>query len=327
MNRRAAIALLVTGSVTTAIGARAQSRKMPVIGYLNESSAAATSANMTAFRQGLGEAGIVDGRDVTIEYRWAEGRYDRLSALAVDLVRANVAVIATGGGPRSATAARAATTSLPIVFTLGVDPVEAGLVASLNRPGGNVTGTTMFTTVLTAKRLELMRELVPDLRSIAFLVNPNNPNAEPQIRELGAAARAGAQELRVLKASADGDFDSAFGELTKSGVAALIVSADPYLSSQHKRVVALAARHAIPAIYPWRSFPDNGGLISYGSSLADAYRQSGVYAGRILKGAKPSELPVIQPSRFELVVNLKAAKALHLKVPQSILLRADEVIE
>jgi putative ABC transport system substrate-binding protein len=327
MNRRGALRWLIALGAARLPSARAQARKIPVIGYLNESSAAATRANMAAFRQGLAEAGFVDGRDVTIEYRWAEGRYDRLSALAADLVRANVSMIATGGGPRSATAAKAATAGIPIVFTLGVDPVETGLVASFNRPGGNVTGATMFTTVLTAKRLELIRELVPDLRRIAFLVNPDNPNAEPQIRELGAAARASAQELQVLKAGADRDFDSASGELAKSRVGALIVSADPYLGSQPERVVALAARHAIPAIYPWRTFPESGGLISYGTSLADAYRQSGIYAGRILKGAKPSDLPVVQPSRFELVVNLKAAKALRLKVPRSILLRADEVIE
>ena len=264
---------------------------------------------------------------MALEYRWAEGRYDRLAGLAADLVGRKVSVIATGGGPRSALAAKAATTIIPIVFTVGVDPTRIGLVASFNRPEGNATGVTMFTTVLTAKRLELLRELVPGLKVIAFLVNPDNPNAEPQIRELEVAARALGQSLRVVKAGAQGDIDAAFSDAVKHRAGALIVSADPFLTGQRARLVALAAQHAIPTIYQWREFAEIGGLISYGSSLDDAYRQAGAYTGRILKGAKPSELPVLQPTRFDLVVNVKTAKALGITIPKIVLLRADRVIE
>ena len=282
---------------------------------------------MAAFRQGLSETGYVEGQNVAIEYRWAEGRYDRLPALAADLVGRKVDVIVTSGGDPAALAAKNATSTIPIVFTVGGDPVAAGLVASLARPGGNLTGVSILAVELMPKRLELLSELVPQARVIALLVNPNNPNAERIMRDVQEAARAKGVQLHILKAGTESEIDAAFASLVQLQAGALVVGADPFFNSRREQLVALAARHAVPAIYEWREFAAAGGLISYGASLTAAYRQVGIYAGKILKGAKPADLPVQQPTTFELVVNLKTAKALGLTVPPSILARADEVIE
>jgi putative ABC transport system substrate-binding protein len=321
--------VMVLGGAWTAVPlmASAQQKAIPLIGYLGTSSSGPYVPLVAAFREGLSETGYVEGQNVTIEYRWAEGRYDRLPALAADLVGRKVDLIATSGGPASALAAKSATSTIPIVFEVGSDPVTNGLVASLARPGGNATGFSILVGELTSKRLELLSELVPQTGVIALLVNPNSPEAESIIRDAQKGASAKGAQLPVLKAGTEREIDAAFASLAQLHAGALVVGADPFFLGQRDQLVALAVRHATPAIYGGRPFAASGGLISYGPSPTAVHRQVGVYAGRILKGAKPADLPVQQPTTFELVVNLKTATALGLTVPPSILARADEVIE
>jgi putative ABC transport system substrate-binding protein len=325
MHRRRFIALL-GGAIALPCVAAAQQKAMPVIGFLNGTSPRLAEPFVAAFHRGLSETGYIEGQNLTIEYRWAEGRYDRLPALVTDLVGRKVDVIVATGGDRSALAAKSATSTIPIVFT-GGDPVAIGLVASLSRPGGNLTGFSIITVELHPKLLELLSELVPRADVIALLVNPTNPNAERLMRDMQEAARTKGVQLPILKAGSEGEIDAAFAKLVQLHTGALVVGADAFFNSRREQLVALASRHAIPAIYEWREFPAAGGLISYGTSLSAVYRQVGIYTGRILKGARPADLPVQQPTTFELVVNLKTAAALGLTVPPSILARADEVIE
>jgi putative ABC transport system substrate-binding protein len=299
---------------------------MPVIGFLDSSSAREYAPFLAAFRAGLTEAGLVEGRNVAIEYRWADGRYDRLPALAAELTRVPVTVL-VATGITAAVAAKATTSTIPIVFNTGGDPVRFGLVASLNRPGGNVTGVASLGKVLVAKRFELLRELVPKARVIAFLVNPNNAVAELDTSDAQAAAAALGQELIVLRAGSEADIDAAFGTIAQQRASGLLQQLDPYLQGRRDQLVALAARYRLPAIYDRRDFVAAGGLMSYGTSLGDALRLVGSYAGRLLKGEKPADLPVQQPVKFELAINLKTAKALGVEVSPTLLVRADEVIE
>jgi putative ABC transport system substrate-binding protein len=300
---------------------------MPVIGVLGGHTRAQWQPFLTAFHQGLKEVGYIEGENVASEYRWAEGHYDRLPALAADLVHRQVAVIAAIGGVNSALAAKAATSEIPIVFITGRDPVELRFVESFNRPGGNLTGVSLLNDELVAKRFELLRELVPTAATIAVLINPDNRNHPSHARTLQAVARAGGQQVIVIGAAADGDFEPAFAMLVQRRAEALVVNADPFFDSRQEQIVGLATRHAVPTIFPWREYVQAGGLASYGTSLLDAHRQTGLYAGRILKGAKPADLPVVQATKFEMFVNLKTANALGVTVPTSILLRADELLE
>jgi len=326
--RRDLITLLGGAVFGVPVAVRAQLKAMPVIGYLSPASASPGpfAPNVAAFRQGLSEAGYVEGQNVAIEYRWAEGQYDRLPALAADLVGHKIDVIATSGGPASVRAAKGATSTIPIVFMGTSDPVGNGLVASLARPGGNITGISPMQTELMAKRLELLCDLVPQARVIGLLVN-NEPQTERIIRDVQEAARAKRVQLPILKANNESEIDTAFDSLVRLQAGALVVAPDPFFGSRRDRLLALASRHAVPAIYAWRDFAVFGGLISYGSSLTDNFRQAGAYVGRILKGAKPADLPVQQPTKFELIINLKTAKALGLTMPPSLLLLADEVIQ
>jgi putative ABC transport system substrate-binding protein len=324
--RRRELLVLLGGSVSAARGLHAQQKAMPVVGFLGISSPALYEARLDAFRQGLSEIGRVDGQNLTIEYRWAEGRYDRLLALAAELVGRKVNAIVATASP-AALAAKAATPTIPIVFVAVADPVAAGLAASLARPGGNITGISTMSIELMPKRLELLCELVPQAKVIALLVNPNNYYTERIIADAQEAARAKGVVLQILKAGVETEIDSAFASLHQLGAGALLVGADPFFANRREQLVAMPTRHAVPAISEFREFAEGGGLISYGPSIIDTYRQAGMYLGRILEGERPADLPVQQPTTFELVVNLKTATALGLTVPPSILARADEVIE
>src|SRR5215469_11176074 len=325
MDRRTFMGSVAGGLLAVPLAVHAQRKAMPVIGLLTATSPGPFEPLLRAFRQGLSEAGYTEGQNVAIEYRWAEGHYDRLPALAADLVGRKVDLI-VAANPPPALAAKNATSTIPIVFRGGADPVADGLVASLARPGGNLTGVSIADD-LTAKRLELLSELVPRARVIALLVNPNNTNAERVIRDVQEAARTKGLQLHVLKASSESEIDTAFASVVKLHADALVVASDPFLSSRREQIVALASRYAVPSSYAWREIAESGGLISYGPSLPGAYRLVGVYAGKVLKGAKPADLPVQQPRTFELVINLKTAKALGLIVPQSMLTHGDEVIQ
>ena len=325
MQRRMFIAGL--GAVVTLprAGRAQQVAAMPVIGFLHGGSQAPYADLAAAFRKGLGETGFDEGRNVVIEYRWADGNYDRLPELVNDLVRRRVNVLYTAGGSVSALAAKDAARDIPLVFVTGTDPVKVGLVASLSRPGGNATGVTIFTSDLEAKRLELLRRLLPSLTVVTALINPNNPNAEDVTGYLQSAARVLGVEIDLMLAASDAELDAALGNLSKAK--AMLVGNDPFFISRRGKIIAATARYSLPAIYQSREFPASGGLASYGSNLADMYRRSGVYVGQVLKGVKPSDLPVQQPTIFEFVINLKTAKALGLEIPAMLLARADEVIE
>ena len=328
MRRRDFIKVVAGSAAGYPLAGRAQQPTMPVIGFLNSASPESFAPQLAGFHQGLNEVGYVEGRNVTIEFRWAKAQYNRLPELAADLVRRQVAVIAATGGSVSATAAKSATTTIPIVFTSGGDPVRTGLVASLSRPGGNVTGVSLFTSTLAAKRLELLHELVPAAKVMAMLVNPTNPNSEADTKAVEAAAPGLGVQIVVLKASSGAEIGKAFDALHQYKVDAVLVGADPLFdNSGRDQLIVLTARHAVPAIYDFRDVADAGGLVSYGTNLAEGYRLAGIYAGRILKGERPADLPVLQPTKFEFVINLKTARALGLTISNQMQLRADEVIE
>jgi putative ABC transport system substrate-binding protein len=326
MRRREFITLLGGTAAGWPLAARAQQPAMPVIGFLNSGTPEPLTQLVAAFRQGLSETGYVEGQNLAIEYRWAEGAYERLPALATDLVRRQVAVI-FAGAPPAVLAAKAATTTIPIVFTSGGDPVALGLVSSLNRPGANVTGVSFLVNELGAKRLELLRELVPTAAFIGFLANPTRPSSEAETKDTQQVAQTLGVQLHVVNASTEREIDAAFANFAQQRVNALLVGSDPYFFAQRDQLVALAARLAIPTMYNLREYVVAGGLMSYAPSLTDVYRQAGVYTAKILKGAKPTDLPVMQPTKFELVINLKTAKVLGLTVPLIMQMTADEVIE
>ena len=327
MRRRNFIGLLSGAALAWPLAARAQrAPNRPIIGFLNSGLPGGYAPFAAAFRQGLAEAGFVEGQNLVIEYRWAEGQYDRLPMMAADLARRQVNLIAATSTP-AALAAKAATSVIPIVFTVALDPVAAGLVVSLNRPGGNATGVSNYLSDLGAKRLELLHEVVPKTTVIGMLVNPNYPDAEVQRKDAAEAAHKLGLELHVVNVSTEGDFNSAFANLVQSTAGALLVGTDTFFLSRRDQLVLLAARHAIPAMYFLREFASAGGLMSYAANLHDGYRQAGIYTGRILNGAKPADLPVVQPTKFDLVVNINTAKVLGLEIPARLLALADEVIE
>jgi putative tryptophan/tyrosine transport system substrate-binding protein len=324
LRRREFITLLSGAAIGLPLAARSQ-QPMPVIGYLDAGSAAERTRQVAAFRKGLGEAGYQEGQNVVLELRWAEGQYGRFGELAADLVRRRVSVIATPGSAAAALAAKAATATIPIVFGVGSDPVQEGLVASLNRPGGNVTGINFFTVELVAKRTQLLRELVPAAKRLAVLVNPTDPEGYQTLRDAQAAA--GGQQIVAIEVASGRDIDAAFTRMAREQVDALFVAPGTFFNTRRVQLAILAARHALPAIYSVRAYPEVGGLISYGTDVLDAFRQVGVYTARILKGARPADLPVVQSTKFELVINLNTARALGLDVPATVLARADELIE
>jgi putative ABC transport system substrate-binding protein len=308
------------------LAARGQQPAIPVIGFLNSASTEGYAPMVTAFSEGLKQTGYFEGQNVVIEFRWADGHYDRLPELAAELVRRQVAVIAAGGPP-AALAAKAATSTIPIVFTSGTDPVELSLVSSVNRPGGNITGVHLFLSELNTQKLGLLRDLLPQAKAIGVLLNPTAENAEPQSSDLQAAGRALGFQIRRVNASSDREFNPAFATLVELRVDGLVVGADPFFNSRREHIVGLAARHAIPAVYETREYADAGGLIAYGTNIKDAYRQAGVYVGRLLRGGTAADLPVLRFTKFELVINLKTARALGLTLPPGILATADDVIE
>jgi len=328
IRRRKFLATLVGGAaVTWPLAARAQQPAMPVIGFLSSRSPEDSAHLVVAFRQGLAEGGFVEGQNVTIEFRWAYGQYDRLPAMAADLVNRRVNVLTAAGGEPSALAAKRATSTIPIVFGAGSDPVSIGLVESWNRPGGNATGITFLTTLMEPKRLGLLRDLVPGVQLVGVLLNPSFPPAQRQLQDIEEAARTVDQRIVVAKAGNDEELHAAFATLLRERVGALLVCGDPYFDTRRERIVAFARQHRLPAIYHFREFAVAGGLLSYGAIITDVYRQYGVYTASILKGAKPADLPVLQPGKFELVINLKTARALGVKISDDLLSLADEVIE
>jgi putative ABC transport system substrate-binding protein len=320
---------ILLGSVVAGwpLGARAQQAVLPVVGFLNSASPQPWEKYVAGFRAGLKEAGFVDGQNVTIEFHWAEGHYDKLPGMAADLVRRKVAVLVSTGGSASIVAAKGATSTIPIVFTSGDDPILSGFVTSLSRPGGNITGVNLFVTVLEGKRLGLLRALIPGVQLIAVLFNPNRPNLANIVKDVQEAARAIGQQIHVLFASDESAINAAFATAAQLRAGAILVASDPFFNSQRDNIIALAARHSIPAMYEQREFALAGGLMSYGTNLADGYRQVGVYVGRILKGEKPGDLPVVQSTKFEFVINLKTAKALGIEVPPNLSAEANEIIE
>ncbi len=327
MRRRDFIKVVVGSTAVWPFTARAQQPTLPAIGFLNSASPKPWENYVAGFRTGLKDVGYVDGQNVTIEFRWAEGHYDRLPDMAADLVRRKVNVLVATGGDPSVVAAKAATSTIPIVFTTGVDPVRNGFVTSLSHPGGNMTGVNLFVTILDGKRLDLLRALVPRVQLIAALFNPSRPEHASHMKEIQEAARTIRQQIQILLARDEAAIDAAFANAAQLHAGAILVGSDPFFNSQRDKIIALAARYSIPAIYEQREFALAGGLMSYGTNLTDGYRQVGVYAGRILKGEKPGDLPIVQSSKFEFVINLKTAKALGLTIPQGLLNAADEVIE
>jgi putative ABC transport system substrate-binding protein len=327
MNRRELITLLGGAAAARPLSARAQQPAMPVIGYLGAESPAAFASRVRAFRQGLGEAGYVEGRNVAIEFRWAESQHSKLPALAADLVGRQVAVIVAPGGAPAALAAKSATATIPIVFEMGADPIAMGLVSSLNRPGGNLTGVTSLSVEVTPKRLEFLQEAIPTAAVFAVLVNPTSPTVDSQLKSLQAAAQTLRLQFHVLRASTERDFDTVFATLLQLRVGGLVVASDTFLGTHGEQLAGLTIRHAVPAIHQSRDFTIAGGLISYGGNFVESHRQAGVYTGRIIKGDKPADLPVQQVTKVELFINLTTAKTLGLTFPRSLLARADQVIQ